>query len=84
MFDWLHRRCHEVAACNHAEIEFLRTLTRDLQERNDRLTEALAQKSGVDLVLPGPQTPRELEKGLGGYWDKKPFPPLSPKEKSTQ
>jgi len=39
------------------------------QERNDRLVEALARKSGVDLILPQPE-PLALEKSAG-WWDRK-------------
>lgn len=59
-----HRRCLD-------EIAFLRAQVTALQERNDRLTEALAQKTGVDLILPRP-APVALEPSPG-WWDTKPF-----------
>lgn len=42
----------------------------DTQERNDRLTEALARKSGIDLVLPAPK--QVALEPSPGWWDGKP------------
>ena len=62
--------------------EHLEATLLGLQERNDRLTEALAQKDGgTRLALPQPKReplpPRTLEK-IPGYFDTKPIPVVPP------
>ena len=50
-----------------ARVAFLERQVEGLQERNDRLTEALAQRSGIDLVLPRTVHPPEPAPGpVGG------------------
>lgn len=41
------------------QVAFLRAQVTSLGERNDRLMEALAQRSGIDLVLPIAPRPAE-------------------------
>lgn len=57
--------------------EHMQATMKGLQERNDRLTEALALKEGQRLALPRPEqnpfVPHELEK-IPGYFDTKPIP----------
>ena len=48
-----------------AQTDLLKKLLADAQERNDRLVEALARKSGIDLVLP--QRPVVTEKSEGWF-----------------
>jgi hypothetical protein len=58
--------------------EHLKATMNGLQERNDRLTEALARENGAKaLVLPQPERkfipPQALERSPG-YFDTKPIP----------
>jgi hypothetical protein len=81
VFDWVHNRCD---SRNRLQEELLLWMRQELsrsQERCDRLTEALAQKSGIDLVMPQP-SPQPLEPSPG-WWDKKRISPvvISTKEK---
>ena len=47
----------EVIASQRDEVLSLRKLNDENRERIDRLTEALARKAGVDLILPQPPSP---------------------------
>jgi type II secretory pathway pseudopilin PulG len=53
-----------------SHIQELRNVVTSLQERNDRLVEAISQsKSGAPVVMP--RQPVELE-ASAGWWDTKP------------
>lgn len=48
----LHKRCQAQLFTLEDEVKYLRSQVRGLQERNDRLVEALARKSDALLQLP--------------------------------
>lgn len=91
MFNWVHRRSYEavVNALNARliekddQIQYLRDQFRDLQMRNDRLTMALAQKAGVELVIPLDEPPPSSPgPKTSGWFDRhvaSPVPPVPPK-----
>ena len=54
----LHKRCQAERDTLADEVKYLRRAVDRLQERNDRLVEALSRKDGVQLSLPiEPHTP---------------------------
>lgn len=57
-----HNKCLQMLKGAQDEVAYLRAQVRGLQERNDRLVEALARKEGVPLQLPiEPYAPRPAE-----------------------
>jgi len=61
-WDWLgqgkpERILRELIAIQREEITVLRHLNDSNRERIDRLTEALARKANVDLIMPQPPPP---------------------------
>lgn len=76
---WISRKVWELLLSEMASKE---THLRMAYERIDRLTEALAQKQHIPLIMPQAELPKfepikELEK-IPGYWDTKPFPKTAP------
>lgn len=59
-----------------------RKVASDIQERNDRLTEAIANNSGMQLLMPSPPLPAVLEPA-SGWFDKKVSRPKPPQESSS-
>lgn len=72
-----HSRCNQQLSDARDEVAYLRAQVRGLQERNDRLVEALARRYDAQLQLPvEPYTPATMpdsfvpatDTGLNAWW----------------